>query len=87
MEDSSSTTSSLNRYEYRVTRTYSAHAENLKNADRMFVDAEENHGFDDNIIIASEMIERIETNRDGGESKWVWDSTMSRWLPTKYTLS
>lgn len=86
MGESDSTTSSPRRYEYTVNTIYSVHAEDGKAADKLFNDAYHGAEFSDGIIIAQEVIRRIEEIPDGGERHWVWNTTLNKWEITRYNL-
>lgn len=87
MGELDSTTSSPRRYEYTVNTVYSVHAEDGKAADKLFNDAYQGAEFSDGIIIAQEVIRRIEEIPDGGERHWVWNTTLNKWEITRYNLN
>lgn len=87
MEKSEPTTTSPKRYEYSVNVVYSVHAEDGKTADKLFDNARHKQIFTDQIIIAQEIIRRIEEVPDGGERHWVWNNNLAKWDLTRYNLN
>lgn len=87
MDESELTTTSPKRFEYSVNTIYSVHADDGITADKLFDDAREKQIFTDQIIIAQEIVRRIEEVPDGGERHWVWNNTLAKWELSRYSLS
>jgi len=87
MDESELTTTSPKRFEYSVNTIYSVHADDGRAADKLFEDAREKQIFTDQIIIAQEIVRRIEEVQDGGERHWVWNNTLAKWELARYSMS